>query len=211
MGRARTREPGALPTIPTIPPEQFRFDEVYHQAAAGDPALGTSPASAPFELPVRFASEVIDLRLEPPQLHVDALYVFRNRTSGAQSSRMFYPFPVDAAHPYPHDIQVEGAKFTPADRGILWQLAMQPHQETSVQVKYSQQCNDRSARYILKSTSNWGQPLEHATYRVRWPASLPNVNVSYSGTLTRDGDHMLLQFERDDFMPPRDLLITWGE
>ena len=65
------------------------------------------------------------------------------------------------------------------------------------------------ARYILTSTGAWGRPLQSGEYRVRWPATLAGVRVSYPGhDETKDG-WTTRSFERKDFQPDRDLVVGW--
>ena len=168
-------------------------------------------------LPIRFASEQIRVTLrageaagELGRLIVDGLYVLRNQTEATQVSTMFYPIPVDADHPFPSQIKVTGARTKTRAGGILWRLHLPPRQESAVHVRYEQSCRTPSARYVLTTTGRWGEALEDATYEVRWPRVWRDVRVSYDGDLTTEGDQRVLRFTKQDFLPERDLVLTWS-
>ena len=209
FGRALTFAPGDQPRPPKIPAEHWSFDDVYRRAEESEFSTKAGTGDDRHELPLQFAEEIIRMRVDPPDIHMDTLYIFRNRTPASQNSSIFYPFPVDDDHPYPFDIEVEGAPSRQVERGLIWNLATGPHEEISVGVKYSQHCPANSGRYILTSTAAWDEPLEKAAFEVRWPAALANVHISYAGTLTEEKGEKTLRFEKEDFLPDRDLVVEW--
>ncbi|MFH1532787.1 MAG: hypothetical protein ABIK09_18855 [Pseudomonadota bacterium] len=212
MGKAETGGIGVgapLPQLPEMAPEAWEFDRVYHRATEDTLRKGPAATAPRFDLPIRFREEMISVTVDPPWVSVDGLYIFENRTDGPHQATLFYPVPVDAAHPLPETWDVKGARWRKAPKGILWRLQMEPRQELSVQVKYRQRCDVPEARYILTSTARWGDSLDKGAYEVRWPTRLSGVDVSYDGERFREGDWEVLRFAREDFLPDRDLLIRW--
>jgi len=209
LGRAETGEPGTLPRPPAIPADAWRFDEVYDEAFRPVLPASAGKADEASALPVRFRDEVIDVRVEPGRLTVDALYGLENPTRTSAGVTLFYPIPVDDAHPFPDRIEVKDRRFGTRPDGLLIPLSLGPGEETTLAVRYSQACTEPVARYILTSTGAWGRPLRSGEYRVRWPADLPGVHVSYPGKdRTADG-WTTRSFSRTDFQPDRDLVVTW--
>ena len=202
LGRATSGEPGTTPTIPEIPRRHWQLDEAVSGGKVGAGRRGP--------LPLRFESETIHVSLDPPLLRVEAEYVFRNRLTAPYAGTMFYPFPLDEEHPYPTEVEVDGAPFHRHERGLLWRLHVPPLAEARVRVRYTQPTRSQEARYILTSTSRWGEPLAHAEYRVDWPAALEGVTVSYEGEQTVEEGRRVLRFARDDFQPERDIVVSWG-
>jgi hypothetical protein len=203
LGRAHTGASGTTPTVPEIPRAQWTFDRPYRRAATAEVVPGDAGP------PIRFAEETIRLSVDPPYLHVDAEYVFENRSSTDRGTSMFYPFPIDDDHPYPDSIEVEGARHRPHRSGVIWVVRVPAQSTASVTVRYRQEARTAEARYILRSTHAWGEPLDRGTYEVSWPSGLRGVRVSYPGSRTEDGGRVHLRFERKKFMPDRDLIVKW--
>jgi hypothetical protein len=210
LGRARTGEPGELPTVPEISPGRWRFDEALRAEAAGRKPLGVRELPEGNKLPIQFKEESIRVTVGAGRMEVDALYVFRNRTEVKHLSTMFYPFPIDDNHPYPDRIDVKGARFLRREKGLIWKLEIGPNEERAVEVTYSQECRLPEARYILTTTGRWGEELERADYEVVWPESLGDVQVSYEGRQETADGKTTLRFSRQAFMPSRDLVVKWG-
>lgn len=209
LGRADAAGSDGIPRPPAIPASAWRFDDVWHEAfrEAGPPPPAERPEGA--GLPVAFAAEQIHLSIEPGRLSVDARYELANRTEGTQSVTLLYPFPLDADHPYPDRIEVEGVSWRRVDAGLAWRLGLAPGETKVVNVRYSQECRRPAGRYIVTTTGRWGAPLGHASFEVRWPASLPDVRVSYPGVESAEGADRVLRFEARNFRPDRDLAVAW--
>lgn len=207
MGRARTSEPGGVPVPPAIPPAQWRFDEAHYLAEgrswAGDKVGTKSPA------PLHFREETIHVSINPPNMTVDALYVFENRTDASMNMGIFYPLPLAPEHEFPHEVDVRGAGWRKVANGLQWRLAVGPRESSTVEVRYTQKSLGNLARYVLTSTSFWNRALEKGNYRVDWPASLPDVKVSYPGNAQERDGRMWLQWQESEFMPKKDIVVTW--
>jgi hypothetical protein len=123
---------------------------------------------------------------------------------------MYYPFPVDSLHPYPEFIWVDGLPFIKADSGIYFRFEIGAAAACSLEVAYRQRILGRSARYILTTLQEWDRPIEEAVFKISLPRDLPGVELSYpaDSLSLADGSAVYLLTFRD-FMPEKDLLITW--
>lgn len=122
---------------------------------------------------------------------------------------MYYPFPVDAEHPYPEEIQVEGAEFRRKPEGIVWRLQFAPGETRQVTVRYVQRCLEPEARYILTSTGRWGEPLARARFELSWPEGLQGVQSTYPGERRVSDGRVRVSVERREFLPEEDLVLRW--
>lgn len=216
MGRADTQRPEELPgqgtqakipSAPALDPALWHFDQAVH--AAEDQAWGAKKKKSGVEAPMQFREETIHVTVNPPDMTVDALYIFENHSEIALNMGMYYPFPLEPELAYPHQVDVKGARFKRTPTGLLWKLSLTPHGAATVEVKYTQRCLGALARYILTSTAFWNRSLEKGHYRVDWPSTLPNVSVSYPGTRRSEGGREFLEWEANDFMPTKDIVVTW--
>jgi hypothetical protein len=174
---------------------------------------------------VQFARELIRIAVAADAITVDASYVFVNHTAALQRQPLFYPFPVDSLHPFPDSIAVacdgreiayrerrDGAEMPNRKRadGVLLSIDVPARGQAVLHVFYRQPSLDRSACYILTSTSAWERALEVARFEITVPARLELVDVSHDvddviddhGTRT----HII---DRENFLPERDLCLRW--
>jgi hypothetical protein len=207
LGRAETGEAGSTPVAPTIGVSTWGFDVAWHRAAAGRWAAAGQSGGP--QAPLQFRDEIIRVVLDPPLMRVEALYTFLNPREQALNATLFYPFPLGTELDYPTDIKVEGARFKRAEGGLLWRLRAGPAERVTVEVSYTQRCKGRLARYILTSTSFWNRALESGRYRVDWPSSLGGVTVSFAGRHGSEGDRDFVEWSAEDFLPTKDLVVTW--
>ncbi len=202
MGIARTGEPGSLPKPPDILRDQWSFDRALHHPVA--------PARPPlYAEGLQFRGETIDLNLSAGRLTVDGVYHIKNRTAASVATHMAYPFPSDPRYSYPDTIEVTGAELVQRGKEHAVVLRLKPHEERTFKVHYEQNFTGCSAAYILRTTQAWGEPLEYGKYSITWPATWKDARPSYRGeTSTVDGN-TTLHFERTDFLPARDLELSW--
>ena len=203
LGKAETGNPGELPQVPVIPQKQWDFDRSLHQSPG--PTGGTPPGRE-----VSFRAETIRMEVTDDKLRVVGTYHLRNRTPASVATTLLYPFPVDDAHSYPHSIVVDGATKRPAENGVILALSFGPQEERTFEVEYEQSLAEPNATYILLSTQAWGEPLEHGLYEVSWPADFKDVRISYDGKRTTTHGRTTLSFERSNFLPDRDLTVSWS-
>jgi len=209
LGRAITGRPGDVPRPPDIGPEAWSF-------AAGarhgfQPVAPAPQAPRPHHerSPVRFVAEELDLRVDSTTLGVEALYRFRNDGPEAYSQGILYPFPEDSTHPPPVLVDVEGFAFRRVPGGISFVVALGAGESRDVRIRYVQPVVGRSARYITRTTRNWGQPIEHARFVVRGARSLGPLHVTFPSTVLPDAEEPALLIEQTGFFPAHDLDIRW--
>lgn len=160
--------------------------------------------------PIVFQSEEVFLTLWPDALEVEGHYRFVNRTDTPARLGIRFPFPVDGGHPNPALVEadVEGLRLLPA--AAAWRLSLGPREVRDVTVRYLQPHDGRSATYITTSALAWKQPLEHARFVARWPRSMGDVHVTLPLEDRHvDGDEIVGIYETLDFVPARDVRLTW--
>lgn len=195
LGLARSEGAPQPPEVPAIPEEHFR---------AFDPA--PSPHAA-----MRFDFEHIELRLTAVELFVHGRYVLAN--DGDQPARIgiYYPFPVDELHPSPHRVSLDGhplERWEPA--GATFGIQLPARGTTTFEAEYQQKHGGNKATYIVTSARRWGRPIRRAEFVVRYPKALREVQVSYPADERRElASEVEHRFVRDDFMPTKDVVITW--
>lgn len=205
LGRADTGSP-TQPRPPKIPARVWGFDRAlsrayrskYRVKKAGDRLL-----------PIRFYAESIRMDIGA-RIDLYASYFFQNITDSTQKTSMFYPFPMDADHPYPDLIEVSTAKWHKVKKGIVWRLKLAPHGRAVVEVHYAQAFKKPVARYILTTTGYWGRPFQTADYEVRVPDGFRNVHVSFKGQSSHKNGLTVYRFTKTIFLPDRDLVVTWS-
>ena len=172
-------------------------------APAGHPA----PAR-----PVEFVREHVTVSVHNDHVFVDGIYLLRNPDPTDRIQALFYPFPVDPAHPFPDSISVtyrrQPVEFTSTEDGIAFSLEIPAGKQAGFQVTYRQTCLDSSACYILTTTSYWNEPLQSADFAIVVADDLVLDWSSYElGEENENGG--TYTFGRDDFSPDRDLCLKW--
>ncbi len=159
---------------------------------------------------VEFTSERIEMRVRGNVVTIHGTYHFTNPNPKPVRVTMFYPFPVDSSHPYPHAIRVKPIAYHKVKDGITWTLDALPKTLSTVEVTYSQTCRDRSARYILTTTRAWGRGLRQAEFTVRVPGAFKEVALSYSpDSLKELNGEQVFYLTKKDFLPDKDLMVQW--
>jgi hypothetical protein len=167
---------------------------------------GTALADGSLE----FTSERIEMSVRGNVLTIHGIYHFTNPNPEPVRVTMFYPFPIDATHPFPYAIRVKPIAYRKVKDGITWTVEAGPNGKPTVDVVYSQRCLDRSAKYILTTTQAWGQALKQAEFIVRVPSSFKEVTLSYSpDSLKEIKGEQVFYLTRKDFLPEKDLEVRW--
>lgn len=170
------------------------------------------------QMPVEFVSESISMDIVNGQITVNGSYTLRSNDSALDTFPLMYPFPVDSGLSYPDSITVLRAEDRSPipfrenrERGMIM-FAVRPGISDTFEVSYTQKIDGSSARYILTSTKAWGKPLERAEFNVSVPSNYRNVELSYDPDVKqKDGETVIYTLTRTDFMPDRDLVITWND
>ena len=208
MGKARTGRPHEVPTPPVIPPTAWHFAGAARAAYRPVPSTVVPAARRP-PPPLAFESEQLFLHLDPDALTVEAEYRFVNRSNAPIAVPIVYPFAVDADHPFPSLVDVEGIDWAARKDAVTWRQQLGPHEARDVRVRYVQPHRTGFARYITRSTRAWGRPIDHARFVVRWPASMGEVWLSFPATRRVVGDEIEAVVEASPFFPLHDLDLRW--
>lgn len=168
--------------------------------------------------PVRFVREHVRVEPSERQTRVVGVYIFRNDSDAPSDVGMRYPFPIDRGHLYPTRIRVheerggvpEPMGFVREDAGIAWRMRFAPREERTVRVEYTQDIREKRAIYIVTTTRQWLRPIERAEFEFRVPAALKSVRLSFEPDRSEVvGDTIVYHMTRTEFMPERDLTVTW--
>ncbi len=168
--------------------------------------------------PVSFDREYVVVRPSDGRTRVRGDYYFRNTTDDTLSATMSYPFPVDTYHGVPLKIRAwayEGDEpriigFINEGDAIRWSMNFGPREERRIRVEYVQMTSRNRARYIVKTTRQWGKPIELAEFEFRVPGSLGDVSLSFKPDRVETlGDTTVYYMKRTSFMPDSDLEVRW--
>jgi hypothetical protein len=204
LGMAEVPEaPDAVPIPPRVTDADWRrLAEAHYELA--------DPADRPD--PLRFARERVELEvLEGGQeVEIRGHYVLANSGDRRTVRRIYFPFAVDAAHPYPTDVSVSTGRHDRLRDGIVFGVDAPPHGEVEFDVRYRQRTTDRSATYIVTSARSWNDPLDEAVLVVSGPAGWMPEALSFPMQPRTDGSGRVTHetvIER--FFPDRELSVSW--
>jgi len=169
---------------------------------------------------VEFFKEEIILEVDDGQACITGVYYFRNNTDRELQMPVVFPFYVDSLCAYPD--QIEAAVITEegktglsyarlAERDMIsLRIPIKAGGITSWRLTYQQELGANRAVYIITTTAAWKKPLEEATYYFIAPDSFSNIQTwPLPDTIyIEDGRHVFKSV-RYDFMPQRDMEITW--
>ena len=169
------------------------------------------------QTPLEFYAENISITIGEGVVRVDGDYSFRNNSNRPIYRRLFYPIPVDKIHTYPdsfsvHDLK-DGSKieYTHLPEGIAFPVSLGPKSECHISVSYCQKLTVNQMRYILLTTSFWGQPFERAEYSVHHKKT---IRLDYStinfDTIFSDSGTIHHHTTRLGYFPTQDLTLKWG-
>lgn len=163
-----------------------------------------------------FHGEKIVVTVLGDRIRVSGDYHFRNPSAEAAELRLFYPFPVDSAHPFPDSTSVESGgvsvPFRAGGRGVAFTAEVPAESVRTYRVRYEQRCDVPEGCYILTTTAAWPEPLAEADFEVIIPEPYALVDLSYEAEKTEGGDGTdVYRFRRVRFLPDRDLCVRWRD
>jgi hypothetical protein len=181
------------------------------------------PKSAPSakECPVQFHSEVIQIFIEEDSVAVEGSYILVSHNPKLSRIRMFYPYPEDSLlggartsilEWRPHRGYWLSAKFeeAPDGRGARWDIPLASVDTFEVRTVYRQAMHTNYARYIVTTTESWGRPLVHARFEIYLPQGAETPEFSFPFELSTDCPEPCYVYEAENFLPERDITVTWG-
>jgi hypothetical protein len=168
--------------------------------------------------PVHFVREHVTVIPSEEQTRVVGDYHFLNGEDHPVETGIKYPFPIDPDHAFPFLVRVWEERdggwtpigFTNAGDAVLFSLRLAPREEKTIRVEYAQQIRRHRAVYIVTTTAAWGEPIRLAEFEFRVPAELRDVQFSFVPDRSEArGDTIVYHYARTDFLPDRDLVMTW--
>ena len=169
---------------------------------------------------VEFFKEEITMSVTDSSSSISGVYYFRNNTEKDRPYSVVFPFYVDGVSHYPHEIRAytvtdgDTLVIEPAHlegRNVIrLRIPMKPKEVTVWYLDYTQRIESDYARYILTSTSAWGQPLEEATYRFLIPAGYRIIEIWPKADKARRIKLTIEMWcEKINFIPDQDMRIFW--
>jgi hypothetical protein len=206
LGMAQTREgtaaePEPLPQLPALDDGDWSTWRRFMKSPTSDQVL--------------FASELVELHLDPGTLTIEAVYHLRNPSADSQVVNIEYPILVSSNSPAPAEITVDGAVVPVEVDGTgppaaHFQRALGPRALRSFAIRYQQALRGPSAGYMVTSARRWPQPLDRAVFVVDHPVDWKDVRVSYPvrHRETTQGRTTLTMVEQP-FWPEHEVSVRW--
>jgi hypothetical protein len=96
-------------------------------------------------------------------------------------------------------------------KSIVFPIILEPFEEQVVEVRYNQRLLGNQAVYIVTSTQKWFENLRNAKFEIFVSKKLYGIDISYEvDECDENADYLIYRFSRTDFMPNKDLVITWS-
>jgi hypothetical protein len=166
---------------------------------------------------INFFKENISFRLTGEGFFVEGYYWFSNATDNNREKLIFYPFGNTTNSEIIDSIGVFNlTQSTPqyisrrTKHGIYFLVSLAARDTVVYRVTYRQKIIHDSVRYILKSTQQWGKPLESAEYTVRVHPPFEIQSFTYQpDTLYYIQGEKIYYWKRKNFMPHDDFVLHY--
>jgi hypothetical protein len=160
-----------------------------------------------------FYKESITMKIDKGCFYVNGTYYLSSPAD--DTLLLFYPFPSGPEFRCADSILVynlssgDTIKMLNSEKDkIVFLFPMRGGQEETIQISYSQELYSNKARYILKSTLAWREPLKEAYYQLIVPDDIRISSFSYPpDDSLQAGSEWVYYWRRFDFMPPEDLIF----
>lgn len=168
---------------------------------------------------LRFDSEEILIDVRGDVVEVTGTYHFRVGGGRPAAQPMLYPYPQDARLGAARTVRLEmrqpDGRWRPLEfeelppRGVRWRLPAVDTETLTVRTVYRQPMRTTYARYIVTTTQHWGEPLRRAAFEIHLPPGARNPAFSYP--FRPKGPSVLVwTYEADDFLPRKDIVVTYS-
>ncbi|MFH1466903.1 MAG: hypothetical protein ABIO70_21140, partial [Pseudomonadota bacterium] len=143
-------------------------------------AAEPAPAAEVPHDPLRFAAETVEMSVLPggDAVRIEGRYTIANDSSEDLTRRIFFPFAVDEAHPWPSAVELQGRVQARLRDGVVFPLSVPAGGETTFTLAYTQESLDSSATYIVTTANAWEQPLADSSLILHLPEGLTLVAQS---------------------------------
>ncbi len=167
-----------------------------------------------------FFKEEITLTVGEGVSNVSGIYYFRSNTDRDGIIPIIFPFYVDSLSLFPDSMYayvLNGADTSKLDirssrmkNAVRISIPIKANGITVWHLDYSQKIKSNRAVYIITSTNAWGKPLEDAAYRFIIPKRFKDVQAwPEPDSSIIKGDNCEYLARRTNFMPNRDMVISW--
>ncbi len=165
---------------------------------------------------VHFVREHITVRVLGDSCEVEGTYWFLNADTVSAHATVWFPFPPEGELPTPHKVELSDPDsevllpFREGRNGVTFALDIPAGATRSYRVRYWQMTPAGTMTYVLTTTHAWSAPLEEARFIVEVPRPYALRSSSYLLEETRRTSRSVIyQFQRTNFMPAYDLILTW--
>ena len=149
-------------------------------------------------------------------IEIEGTYIFENRDTVTCTVPMYYPFPVDSVHCYPHKIILRknnrrsDTGYTVLKKGIRWRMSIGAGRTDSIVVIYRQKTNSPQGSYILTTTRFWDTPIETADFSITLSTRMVLTYWSFTNdTLYHSNNRLVYGARRVTFFPQKDMEFRW--
>jgi hypothetical protein len=176
----------------------------------------------PHQMPLTFDSEKVCLFIQRDSLEVQGLYHYICTRSGRSPTGLFYPYAVDSLLGGARAVGFE-YRF-PGENWLPLQYEDVPSRMTArlmlpscrgegfeVRAVYRQALLGSYACYIVTTTRGWERPLRSAVFEIHLPEGAEPVEFSFPFEKVISDGGVVYRYEATDFMPDRDITVTWKE
>ena len=172
-----------------------------------------------FSQKLSFYKEDLKFYLDTNNFIVDGYYYLSNNDSSKVSQIIFYPFPteadfgnVDSISVFDDTFKKEISFYKAKDNsGITFLLQMEGYGFRKIKIIYRQRLNNNIAKYILRTTQNWGKPIESANYILSVSDKIKIDSLSYPADSARVVNNKTIYYwSKKNFFPREDFIFYFS-
>ncbi|MBI4726288.1 hypothetical protein HY768_03520 [candidate division TA06 bacterium] len=167
----------------------------------------------------KFKSEKVVVTINSGWAAVNGVYWMQAQRAPARLN-IFYPFPKGRWN-FPENVKASSISqsgniselkvmVSPDSDGVYFNLVFPDTFLLQLQVSYRQALKGNEFCYILKSTQEWGLPLERAEFEISIPVNLKRQNINYKpDSIIVEEKRFIYKIVRKSFLPKEDIWIRW--
>jgi hypothetical protein len=167
---------------------------------------------------IEFFKENISFRLTSEFFYVDGYYWFSNISDKNVEKLIFYPFGSTTSTEVIDSVEVFNMtkgfaqQVSKRSEGGIYFIATLAARDTVVyRIMYRQKLIYDGVGYILRSTRQWGKPLESAEYTLRVRSPIDMLSCTYRpDTLYSIQGEKIYYWKKKNFLPDHDLVFHYS-